>query len=261
MAEIKWIRISTDIFDNRKIKQIEKLPEGDGIIIIWVKLLTLAGQINDNGMIYFTKEIPYTEEMLSTEFNRPLNLIKLALNTFLKFKMIEIIDNIYHISNWEKYQNADGLEKIREQTRKRVQKYREKIKLNNSNVTETLHVTQCNAIEEDIDKNKNKINNSSSSSSNYYIENEEENDNDNDYINTDLYDSIKNYFEKNNYKSSYELFYKYNIAKNNNLTKDNFKKFADLWEAREKEKKSNNQNNLKNYDFLDDYIKDITKTI
>ena len=150
MSEVKWIKIVTNIFDNRKIKQIETLPDGDTIIIIWFKLLCLTGQINDKGYVYLTQEVPYTEEMLSTEFNRPLKTIQLAMRTFQTFGMVEIIDDIYHISNWENYQNVEGLEKIREQTRKRVAKYREKQKLLPSNDTVTLR----NAIDKDIDIDK-----------------------------------------------------------------------------------------------------------
>ena len=151
MAEVKWIKISTEIFDNRKIKQIESLPDGDSIIVIWVKLLCLAGQINDCGMIYFTKEIPYTEQMLAQHFNRPLTTIQMALNTFQQFGMIELIDNVVHISNWEKYQNVEGMEKIREQTRKRVAKHRATKKLPTSNVTSNVTVTDSNATDIDID--------------------------------------------------------------------------------------------------------------
>jgi len=155
MADIKWIKIVTDIFDNRKIRQIEKLPDADAILIIWFKLLCLAGDINENGLIIMTKDIPYTDEMLATEFNKPIAVIRLALKIFEKFEMIEIINNIYCVSNWEKYQNIDGLEKIREQNRKRVAKHRAKQKMlvsNNSNVTSNVTVMQCNAIEEEIDK-------------------------------------------------------------------------------------------------------------
>lgn len=175
MSEIKWIKITTDIFENRKIRQIESLPDGDAIIVIWLKLLTLAGSINDQGQVYFTKEIPYTEEMMATQFNRPLSTVKLALKVFVEFGMIDIVDDILKISNWEKYQNVDGLERIREQTRKRVAKHREKQKMlevreigenaqsvTECNVTNNVTVTQCNAIEEeeeediDIDKDKEK---------------------------------------------------------------------------------------------------------
>ena len=125
MADVMWIKLATDIFDNRKIKQIEKMPDGDSIIVIWIKILCLAGHVNDSGLIYLTKEIPYTEEMLATEFNRPLPIVRLALTTFQRFGMVEIVDDIYHVSSWEKYQNVAELEKIREQTRKRVARYRE----------------------------------------------------------------------------------------------------------------------------------------
>lgn len=39
MADVKWIKIATDIFDNRKIKQIEAMPKGEAIIVIWIKLI------------------------------------------------------------------------------------------------------------------------------------------------------------------------------------------------------------------------------
>ena len=152
MAEVKWIKLSTDLFSNRKIKQIRKLPEGDAIIGIWVQILCLAGQINDNGMVYFSKDIPYTEEMLAVEFDRPVNIIKMALATFENFKMLEVVDNILLVSNWEKYQSTSKLEKIREQNRLRQQRFRDKQKLlTDNNVTVTLRNATDIDIEEDID--------------------------------------------------------------------------------------------------------------
>lgn len=153
MAEIKWIKISTDVFDNRKIKQIESMPDGDSIIVIWFKILTLAGTVNDAGQVYFTKDIPYTDQMLATSFGRTISTIQFALHIFEDFGMIDVVDDIIHVTNWEKYQNVDGMEKIREQTKERVARHRERKRLE-CNVTGNVTVTQCNAtdIEEDIDK-------------------------------------------------------------------------------------------------------------
>lgn len=119
MADVKWIKIATGMFDNRKIKQIRKLPEGDAIIVIWLQILCLAGITNDSGMIYFSKDIPYTDEMLSVEFDRPVNIIRIALQTFEKFGMVELVDNILMVSNWQKYQSTDRLEAIKEKDRER----------------------------------------------------------------------------------------------------------------------------------------------
>lgn len=152
MSEIKWIKLSTDIFNNRKIRQIESMPDSDAILVIWFKILALSGTINESGMLMITKDIPYTDEMLANQFGRPVNTVRLALKTFEKFGMLEVTDNIFRVSNWEKYQNVEELEKIREQTRKRVAKHREKQRLLECNVTSNGNVTRGNATDKDIDK-------------------------------------------------------------------------------------------------------------
>ena len=138
MNNVQWIKLSTDVFDNRKIKQIEAMPEGDAILVVWFKLLVLAGKTNDSGMIYFTEDISYTEEMLSTEFRKPLNIVRLALTTFEGFGMIEIIDDVLRLPGWDKYQSVDGLEKIREQNRERKRRQRERQKALGESSSETL---------------------------------------------------------------------------------------------------------------------------
>lgn len=158
MAEVKWIKLATNIFDNRKIRQIECLPDGDAIIVVWMKLMCLAGNINDSGFVYFTKEIPYTDQMLATQFNRPITTVQLALKTFEQFGMIEVIDNMLHISNWEKYQSVDRLSEIREYNRIAKQKSRAKQKAlqdvnDMSKTSQRCHDTD---IEEDKSKTKNK---------------------------------------------------------------------------------------------------------
>lgn len=159
MADVKWIKIATNMFDNRKIKLIEVMPEGDAIIAIWFKLLCLAGTTNDSGTVYFTKDIPYTEEMLASIFSRPLTTVRLAIATFKKFEMVEIVDDFIQISNWEKYQNSDKLEQLKQQNRERQKRWYDKQKTldnNNSNVSLTLGLTQPNALDKEEDKDKDK---------------------------------------------------------------------------------------------------------
>lgn len=152
MADVKWIKLATEIFDNRKIRQIEGLPDGDAIIVIWMKLLCLAGNINDSGMVYFTKEIPYTDQMLAMQFNRPLTTVQLALKTFEQFGMIEVIENILHISNWEKYQSVDRLSEIREYNRIAKQKSRAKAKQKLLENVNDMSMTGQRCQDTDIDK-------------------------------------------------------------------------------------------------------------
>ena len=151
MGEVKWIKVSTDMFNNnRKIKQIELMPEGDAILVIWLKLLLLAGNINDGGAIYLTPEIPYTDEMLANELRKPLTTVRLALSIFERYGMIEIVDDILMLSSWEKYQSADKLAEIREKNRIRQANYKKKQKeLASGNVSSNVTVTLGNAVEEE----------------------------------------------------------------------------------------------------------------
>ena len=156
MAEVKWIKITTNMFEDEKIDFIESLPEADAILIIWIKLLTLAGKCNANGFIFLTENIPYTPEMLSHRFRRPLNTVKLALDTLNKLEMVQLSeDGFLKITNWEKHQNIEGMEKIREQNRIRKQRQREKQKLLEQEKSRDCHVTVTHGhaidIEEDID--------------------------------------------------------------------------------------------------------------
>ena len=117
MADVKWIKIVTDIFDDEKILLIESLPDADSIIVVWFKLLTLAGKQNNNGVFLMSNRIPYTDEMLATIFRRNINTVRLALTTFERFGMIEIVDNVITIPNWNKHQTLDAYEKRKERDR------------------------------------------------------------------------------------------------------------------------------------------------
>lgn len=152
MADVKWIKITTDLFDNRKIKHLRNLPDGNNIVLLWIMLLTMAGRCNADGMVFLTKNIPYTSKMLADELGMQENTVQLALTTFEQFGMIVFVDGFLRIAGWEEYQNIEGMERIREQTRKRVARHRKNQKEISSNVTVTLR----NAIEEDIEEDKEK---------------------------------------------------------------------------------------------------------
>lgn len=128
MTKVSWIRLEIDMFDNKKIRHIRKLPEGNNIVLIWMMLLTMAGRCNSNGIIFLTENIPYTNKMLADELDFDESVIELALTILEKFGMITRDGTMLSIPGWEEHQNIDGLEKIREQTRKRVAEHRKRQK-------------------------------------------------------------------------------------------------------------------------------------
>lgn len=155
MAEVKWIKLTTDMFDNRKVKHLRRLPEGNNIVLIWVMLLTMAGRCNSNGMIFLTENIPYSPKMLADELDFEENTVRLALTILEQLNMIVTDNGYFTIAGWEEYQNIEGMDKIREQNRLRKQKQREKQKLL-ENASRDSHgtVTQGHAIDIDIEEDK-----------------------------------------------------------------------------------------------------------
>lgn len=128
MADVKWIKITTDMFDNRKIKHLRRLPDGNNIVLIWVMLLTMAGRCNANGMVFLTENIPYTPKMLADELDFEENTVILALKALENLNMIVTDSGFFSIAGWQEYQNIDGMDKIREQNRIRQQRWKEKQK-------------------------------------------------------------------------------------------------------------------------------------
>ena len=160
MAEVKWVKLTTDMFDNRKIKHLRRLPEGNNIVLIWVMLLTMAGRCNSGGMIFLTENIPYTPKMLADELDFEENTVSLALKALEQLDMIVTENGVFTIAGWEEYQNIEGMERIREQNRLAQQRSRAKKKLlqgvNDTSYDSHVTVTGCHAIEEDKDEDKEK---------------------------------------------------------------------------------------------------------
>ena len=167
MREVKWVKITTDMFDNRKIKHLRRLPDGNNIVLIWIMLLTMAGRCNSGGKIFLTENIPYDAKMLADELDFKENTVAAALKNLEQLDMISVDNGFYTIVGWGEYQNVDGMDKVREQTRKRVAEFKKNKKsqagnvtsnaeVTHGNVTSNTEVTQGNATEEEREKEREK---------------------------------------------------------------------------------------------------------
>ena len=163
MADVKWIKITTDVFDDEKILLIESLPEADSIIVIWFKLLCLAGKQNNSGVFILGDKIAYTDNMLATIFRRKLATVQLALKTYEQFGMIELIDGVITIPNWGKHQSLDQLESKKNYMKNYMKEYRKKQKCissgnskTNSNTNSKANVSEAEE-ERDKEEDKNRL--------------------------------------------------------------------------------------------------------
>lgn len=179
--ELKWIRLNIDMFDNRKIKYIRTMPEGNNIVLIWVMLLTMAGRCNDSGKIYLTESIPYTIPMLAGELGFEQSTVELALTILKRLNMVCEEDGCLTIEGWEEHQSIDRMEEIREYNRIKQQESRARRKAvkeqaslppppENEDVNDmSMTCQRCQGIEEEEEREREE---ESSSSSSYAREDE-----------------------------------------------------------------------------------------
>ena len=152
--EVKWIKLKVGMFDGTSFKKIKRAKiDGvadfrDKLTAVWFELLDLGAKVNNEGY-FFNDEIAFNKiEDIAIMLDRTEKEIEMCFNFYLKEEMIVIINDVYSINNWTKYQNNEGLEKIREQNRLRQQTYRNKQKqvLIDNNVSSNVTVTLRNAL-------------------------------------------------------------------------------------------------------------------
>lgn len=146
MADVGWVRLSTRLFENRKIKYLLNQPKGAELVLLWVHLLCAAGTVNDGGRVYISQNVMYTPQSLAADFGVPKTIADKALTLFQDLELIEVeSDGCIQILGWDKHQNVTGLEKIREQNRLRKQKQRQCDKSRNvdEDMSRDSHVTEC----------------------------------------------------------------------------------------------------------------------
>lgn len=161
MSDVKWIKITTDIFDDEKIYLIEQMPDADSLIVIWFKLLCLAGKQNNSGVFLLNNRIPYTEKMLATIFRRKESTVQLALQTFEQLGMVEFVDGVITIPNWSKHQSLDKLEKQKAYMREYMKNRREEQRLiaeskTNCKTNSKTNVSSPDKIREEEEPDKNR---------------------------------------------------------------------------------------------------------
>lgn len=241
MADMKWIKITTDIFDDEKILLIESLPNAYAIITCWFKLLCLAGKQN-NGGVFMIGQIAYTEKMLATIFRMKEATVTMALQTFQQFGMVEIIDGVITIPNWGKHQNLDAYEQKKERDRAYQAERRRKQKLlvqksSDSQTTGSSDVANNRSIEEEREEER---------------EEDKEIDKEKDYVTckqvVDLYHSVCISYPS--VKTLSEARRKAIKARLNTYSLDDFRTLFEKAEASAFLKGSNDRNWTANFDWL-----------
>ena len=139
-----WLQLKDDFFNSKEMKLMRKLPGGEEITIIYLKMMLVS--LSEQGKLYFEGLAEDLAEELSLIIDEDPEAIRLTLMFLTKKKLLTTSDNYQF--NLEQVPEMIGSETA---SARRVRKHRENQKALQCN----SDVTKCNGdihIDIDIDK-------------------------------------------------------------------------------------------------------------
>lgn len=144
-----WIKLNSDMFRDEKIL----LLPNDEAICIWIRLLCLAGRMENDGVFLLKEDTPYTVAQLATIMGKPKVTVKEALAMFETLGMIDVSNDVITITNWCKHQvNSDTRERYKAANRERQRRYQEKHKRVSNGVSNGISNTGITGPEKEEEK-------------------------------------------------------------------------------------------------------------
>ena len=123
-TELYFFKFPNTFFDKDEIEYFESDPEGDSIIVLYLKLITLT--TNKNGFLcklISGELIPYTTEELCRKTNTEIDDFKRRLRKLKEVGLVEIKDNMLYIEEALNFTNQTvGAKKKQDQRKKKKDK-------------------------------------------------------------------------------------------------------------------------------------------
>jgi len=94
MAETKkyfWLKLKDDFFDEKYIKALRRLPQGDSLVIVYLKMQLKS--LKTEGIIKYEQILPDAVSELAMLLDEDENIVRLAIEALLKFGVIERWEN------------------------------------------------------------------------------------------------------------------------------------------------------------------------
>lgn len=140
-----WLKLKRDFFKRHDIRIVEDMPNGKDYVLFYLKLL--CESVDHEGMLRFSDQIPYNEQMLATITNTNVDIVRMATKVFTELGMMELLDDgtLFMLET----QKMVGSET---EWAKKKREYRDKKALEDKERTKKDNVRQ--EIEKEIDTDK-----------------------------------------------------------------------------------------------------------
>jgi predicted phage replisome organizer len=155
MADSKkyyWLKLKENFFDETYIKALRKLPDGDKLAIVYLKLQ--LKNLKNEGILKYKHIMPNHVSEIALDLDEDENIVKLSVSALINMKVIEVWDDeTLYLSALQPLIGSES------ESAERVRKHRDNKKALQCNidVTDVKRIeTKCNTEIEKREKRKEK---------------------------------------------------------------------------------------------------------
>lgn len=134
-----WLRLKDDFFDEKYVKALRRLPQGDSLVIVFLKMQLKS--IRTEGILKYEGIMPNCISELAMAIDEDESVVQLAVEALVRFGVVERMDNddLYLTM----VENLIGSEAASTQ-RSRECRERKKEQNNKNRLTDNEQALQCN---------------------------------------------------------------------------------------------------------------------
>lgn len=151
-----WLKLKDDFFDEKYIKALRRLPQGDSLVIVYLKMQLKS--LKTEGIIKYEQILPDAIAELSMLLDEDENVVRLAIGALIKFGIVERWENeTFYMVAMQQLIGSETAGAARVRKHRALKNGADKKALPTAEQGEALHcntpVTLCNT-EIDIEKEK-----------------------------------------------------------------------------------------------------------
>ena len=148
-----WLKLYDSFFDNKTSKYLRRLPDGDKILLVYLKLQLKL--LKSEGIFVFENLCENVAEEIALTLDEDVNTIKLLLAALEKTRTIEHLnENTFMLSEMQDLIGSEG------SSAARVRKHRKKYKMLQSNdIVTNSNESVTNMLRRERDREKRRYRN------------------------------------------------------------------------------------------------------
>lgn len=153
-----WLKLKDDFFDEKYIKALRRLPQGDSLVIVYLKMQLKS--LKTEGIIKYEQILPDAVSELAMLLDEDENVVRLAIEALIKFGIVERWENqTFYMVAMQELIGSETAGAARVRKHRALKNKQETEALPPANVTRALHcnagVTECNTeIDIELDTEK-----------------------------------------------------------------------------------------------------------